>query len=61
MMMPDTPHESLLKQEVVSLRAEVNVLKEQLRQHSHTLRFKVDARERKLFNKSSERPDSAQL
>lgn len=46
------------------MRAENQVLKEQieaLRQHSHTLRFKVDAMERKLFNKSSERLDSAQL
>lgn len=64
MMMPDTPHEDLLQQEVVSLRAEVKVLKEQieqLTQHNHTLRLKVDAMARKLFGKSSEKLDPSQL
>ena len=64
MTMPDTTREALLNQELATLRVENEALKieiEQLRQHNHTLRLKVDAMARKLFGKSSEKLDPAQL
>lgn len=64
MMMPDTPREDLLQQELATLRVENQVLKEQieaLTQHNYTLRLKVDAMARKLFGKSSEKLDPGQL
>ena len=63
-MMPDPPRDALLQQENATLRVEIAVLKEeneQLRQHNAVLRLKVDAMARKLFGKSSEKLDPAQL
>ena len=70
-MMPDTPRDSLLLQELATLRemipllqAQMEVLKaenEQLKQHNVVLRLKVDAMARKLFGRSSEKLDPAQL
>ena len=63
-MMPDTPNTALLQQHNAQLRAEVESLKgqiEQLKQHNAVLRLKVDAMARKLFGKSSEKLDPAQL
>jgi transposase len=63
-MMPDTPRDTPLQQEVAALRAELEVLRQenaQLRQHNTVLRLKVDAMARKLFGKSSEKLDAAQL
>ena len=61
--MPGTPsHEA--QQQIAVLRAEVEALKEeneQLRQLNHVLRLKVDAMARKLFGRSSEKLDPAQL
>jgi transposase len=62
-MMPDT-HSAEAQQQIAVLRAEVEVLKEeneQLKQHNTVLRLKVDAMARKLFGKSSEKLDPAQL
>ena len=64
MMMPDAPHDAMLQQELVTLRTENLALKEeleQLKQHNAVLRLKVDAMARKLFGKSSEKLDPAQL
>ena len=61
--MPGTPNDEA-QQQIAVLRAEVEALKEeveQLRQHNHVLRLKVDAMARKLFGKSSEKLDPAQL
>ena len=62
-MMPDTPRDSLLLQELATLRemipllqAQMEVLKaenEQLKQHNVVLRLKVDAMARKLFGRCS--------
>ena len=77
-MMSDTPRESLLLQEVATLReinqalqAQIAVLMnanngltariEQITQHNVVLRLKVDAMARKLFGRSSEKLDPAQL
>ena len=77
-MMPDTPRESLLLQEVATLReinqaqqAQIAVLMdankvltariEQITQDNVVLRLKVDAMARKLFGRSSEKLDPAQL
>jgi hypothetical protein len=63
-MKPDSPRAALLQQEIATLRVENEALKaeiEELRQHNHTLRLKVDAMARKLFGKSSEKLDAAQL
>ena len=63
-MTPDTPNLALLREHNAQLRAEVEALKEQLeqlKQHNHVLRLKVDAMARKLFGKSSEKLDPAQL
>jgi len=77
-MMSDTPRESLLQQEVATLReinqalqAQIAVLMdanngltvriEQITQHNVVLRLKVDAMARKLFGRSSEKLDPAQL
>ena len=70
-MMSDTPRDSLLLQELATLRemipllqAQMEVLKaenEQLKQHNVVLRLKVDAMARKLFGRSSEKLDPAQL
>lgn len=63
-MMSDSAHDSLLQQELATLREMVEALKaenEQLKQHNHILRLKVDAMARKLFGRSSESLDPAQL
>lgn len=70
-MMSDTPRESLLLQEVAALReinqaqqAQIAALTariEQITQHNVVLRLKVDAMARKLFGRSSEKLDPAQL
>ena len=57
MMMPDASREALLDKENATLRAVIKAQSEeieQLKQHNHTLRLKVDAMARKLFGKSSE-------
>jgi regulator of replication initiation timing len=62
-MLPDTPHEDSLKQEVVPLRPEVKVIKEQfeqLMQHNHKLQLEVDAMARKFFGEGSEKLNPAQ-
>lgn len=71
MMDDDTTRDTLLQQENATLREMVRTLQaqiesfkeevEQLKQHNHTLRLKVDAMARKLFGKSSEKLDPAQL
>ena len=75
MKMDDTSREALLDRVratlgeeaafvVCELISEIKALKEeneQLRQHNHTLRLKIDAMARKLFGKSSEKLDPAQL
>ena len=72
MMMPDSPRDaSLLQQENATLRemnktlqAQIGTLTqriEQLTQDNLVLRLKVDAMARKLFGKSSEKLDPAQL
>ena len=72
MMMPDSPRDaSLLQQENATLRemnktlqAQIGTLTqriEQLTQDNAVLRLKVDAMARKLFGKSSEKLDPAQL
>ena len=70
-MMPDTPRESLLLQELATLReinqaqqAQITALTariEQITQDNVVLRLKVDAMARKLFGRSSEKLDPAQL
>lgn len=63
-MKPDSPRAALLQQEIATLRVENEALKaeiEELRQHNQALRLKVDAMARKLFGKSSEKLDAAQL
>ena len=70
-MMSDTPRESLLLQELATLReinqalqAQIAVLTariEQITQDNVVLRLKVDAMARKLFGRSSEKLDPAQL
>ena len=72
MTMPDlTPREALLQEEIATLRvmnqtlqAQIQTLVqniEQLTQDNAVLRLKVDAMARKLFGKSSEKLDPAQL
>ncbi len=64
MMMNDASTVALLLKENASLKEVIQAQGEeieQLRQHNHTLRLKVDAMARKLFGKSSERLDPAQL
>ena len=63
-MEPDSPRAALLQQEIATLRVENEALKaeiEELRQQNQALRLKVDAMARKLFGKSSEKLDAAQL
>jgi transposase len=70
-MMDDTTREALLIKELATLREEVSViiaenksLREEidaLKQTNHVLRLKIDAMARKLFGKSSEKLDPAQL
>ena len=70
-MMPDTPRDSLLLQELATLReinqaqqAQIAALTariEQITQDNVVLRLKVDAMARKLFGRSSEKLDPAQL
>ena len=53
-----------LREMIKTLQAQIEALEEQveqLKQHNHTLRLKVDAMARKLFGKSSEKLDPAQL
>ena len=62
--MPDSQRDSLLQQENATLREVIKSLKmevDQLKQHNAVLRLKVDAMARKLFGKSSEKLDPAQL
>jgi len=71
MTMPDSPRDALLQQENATLRemnktlqAQIGTLTqriEQLTQDNAVLRLKVDAMARKLFGKSSEKLDPAQL
>ena len=71
MTMPDSPRDALLQQENATLRemnktlqAQIGTLTqriEQLTQDNLVLRLKVDAMARKLFGKSSEKLDPAQL
>lgn len=71
MMMDNSTSDPLLQQELASLReiivemkARLDALKEEnerLKQHNHVLRLKVDAMARKLFGRSSEALDPAQL
>ncbi|MDB6116785.1 MAG: hypothetical protein JWO08_566 [Verrucomicrobiaceae bacterium] len=61
--MPGTPSDEAQRQ-IAVLRAEVEALKEEnehLKHHNAVLRLKVDAMARKLFSKSSEKLDRAQL
>lgn len=72
MMISDATHELLLlRQEVATLR-EVNLQmvqqikaiteeNERLKQHNHVMKLKVDALARRIFGKSSEKLDPAQL
>jgi transposase len=55
---------AVLREMIRTLQAQIESLKEQieeLAQHNHVLRLKVDAMARKLFGKSSEKLDPAQL
>jgi transposase len=64
MMMDDTTREALLIKENATLREVVQALREEieaLKQTNAVLRLKVDAMARKLFGKSSEKLDPAQL
>src|SRR5437016_1588125 len=63
-MIQDGRHDALLQQEIATLRTENDRLKEEndlLKQINHVLRLKVDAMARKLFGRSSEKLDAAQL
>lgn len=64
-MMPlETPRKVPLEEELVTLRTENQALKQenqQLKQHNVVLQLKVDAMARKLFGRSSEKLDAAQL
>lgn len=63
MMAPETPREVLLEQ-LAAQQSRIEALEmqiEQLAQHNHVLQLKVDAMARKLFGKSSEKLDPAQL
>lgn len=70
-MTPETPREILLQEQIALLQEKVELLQrhgqwlqqenEQLKQHNHVLQLKVDAMARKLFGKSSEKLDAAQL
>ena len=62
--MPDATHQSLLHKEVATLREIIKALREEideLKQINQVLKLKVDAMARKLFGKSSEKLDPAQL
>ena len=64
MMTPETPREALLLEQIALLQEQVRLLTEKtglLEQHNAVLRLKVDAMARKLFGKSSEKLDPAQL
>ena len=65
MTMPDSPRDaSLLQSEITTLLETISVLNEEitrLKQDNLVLRLKVDAMARKLFGKSSEKLDPAQL
>jgi transposase len=64
MTMPDATHQSLLHKELATLREIIKALREEideLKQINHVLKLKVDAMARKLFGKSSEKLDPAQL
>jgi transposase len=64
MMMDDTTRVALLLKELATLREVIAALREeieQLKQTNAVLRLKVDAMARKLFGKSSEKLDAAQL
>lgn len=71
MMTPDSPRDTLLQRELATLRETIEMLQawlnalkeenEQLKEHNAVLRLKVDAMARKLFGKSSEKLDPAQL
>jgi transposase len=64
MTMTDTTLEALLNKENVALREENKTLREhidELKQTNHVLKLKVDAMARKLFGKSSEKLDPAQM
>ena len=53
-----------LQAQIEEIKAHNDLLKEQIeeiKQHNHVLRLKVDALARKLFGKSSEKLDPAQL
>ena len=55
---------AVLREMILALHAQLEALKEenaQIRQHNAVLRLKVDAMARKLFGKSSEKLDPAQL
>lgn len=63
-MTPETPREAQLEEQNAALLAQVEALKqelEQTRQDNAVLRLKVDAMARKLFGRSSEKLDEAQL
>jgi len=64
-MMPDSTSELiLLRQEVATLREMIKLLTEEnerLKQHNYVMKLKVDALARRLFGKSSEKLDPAQL
>lgn len=63
-MMSEIPHDALLREENALLRREIEVLRQQidtLQQDNLLLRLKLDAMARRLFGKSSEKLDPAQL
>src|ERR1041385_7837777 len=63
-MTPETPREAQLEERNAALLAQVEALKqelEQVRQDNVVLRLKVDAMARKLFGRSSEKLNAAQL
>jgi transposase len=64
MMSDSTSELILLRQEVAALREMIKLLTEEnerLKQHNHVMKLKVDALARRLFGKSSEKLDPAQL